>query len=152
MLKKKELEFEIIDNKILNVLDFDWFIDKIDAIYVRHTEIGRRCEYSIFIQQGSEIVELYLRTQDEISIAREYKKLCNAIKEVNPMFDNSVEPFVLINYANLKQVEGDKNKRFLEYFISLQFKNSKLLINGSKKKQDAIIDKLNEMKENNNVL
>ena len=97
----RELEFEIVDNKILNVLDYDWFIDQIDAVYVRHSEIGRKSDYAIYIQQGSEIVELYYRTNNEMMIASEYKKLCASLKEVNPMFDNSVETFVLINYANL---------------------------------------------------
>ncbi len=36
MINKKELEFEINDN-ILTVVDFDWFIDKIDAIYIRNS-------------------------------------------------------------------------------------------------------------------
>jgi hypothetical protein len=66
----KELEFQINGNT-LSVADFDWFIDKIDAIYVYNSEVGNKGEYSIFIQQGSEIVELYFRTKDELEIARE---------------------------------------------------------------------------------
>ena len=146
---KKELEFKLTDKKVLTVADFDWYINNIDTIYVRHTEIGRKSEYAIFIQQGSEIVELYYRTQDELAIAREYKKLCNAIKEANPMFDNSVQPFVLINYANLKGVEGSKNKRFLEYELKLKFKNSYLNMFGNKNEHNQILEKLNEIKENN---
>ena len=143
---KKELEFEI-NNKVLTVADFDWYIDRIDAIYVRHSVVGKRCEYAIFIQQGGEIDELYLRTPDEMIIAREYRKLCDAIKEINPMFDNSVQHFVLINYANLQRVEAGKNKRFLEYIISLQFKNSHLNLNGNQKEYNRILEKLNN--ENN---
>ena len=148
MLKKKELEFEI-NNNILSVADFDWYIDRIDAIYVRHSVVGKKCEYAIFIQQGGEIDELYFRTPDEMIIAREYKKLCNALKEVNPLFDNSVQFPVLINYANLKRVEVRKNKRFLEYIINFQFKNSELNINGSEKKINKILEKLNEINETN---
>lgn len=147
MKRNKELEFEIIDNKILNVLDYDWFVDRIDVIYVRHSETGKKCDYAIYIQQGSEIVELYLRTPDELLIAREFKKLCNAIKEINPMFDNSVEPFVLINYSNLKNVSGSKNKRLFEYIIKLQFENNYLNIAGSEKKLNRFIDKFHEINE-----
>ena len=146
---KKELEFEITDEKILTVSDFDWYIDRIDAIYIRHSVVGKRCEYAIFIQQGGEIDELYFRTPDEMIIAREYKKLCNAIKKINPKFDNSVQPFVLINYANLQRVEAGKNKRFLEYIISLQFKNSHLNLNGNQKEYNKIWEKLNSVNDTN---
>ena len=138
---KKELEFEITDNKILTVSDFDWFIDRIDAIYVRHSEIGGKSEYAIFVQQGSEIVELYFRTRDEMIIAREYKKLCNALKEVNPMFDNSIKFPVLINYSNLKQVEYEKS--CLQSVVNLKFGDYFLNIYGSKRTYDRILDKLN---------
>ena len=146
---KKELEFEIINNKILTVIDYDWFIDRIDAIYVRHSVVGNKSEFAIFIQQGGEIDELYFRTRDEMIIAREYKKLCNAIKKINPKFDNSVQPFVLINYANLQRVEAGKNKRFLEYIISLQFKNSHLNLNGNQKEYNEIWEKLHNVNDAN---
>ena len=109
--------------------------------------MGKKCEYAIYIQQGSEIVELYFRTLDEMIIAREYKKLCNAIKEIKPEFDNSVDPFILINYSNLKNVERTKNKRLFEYIIKLQFENYCLNINGGEKKLNRIITKLNEINE-----
>ena len=142
---KKELEFEINDN-VLTVADFDWFIDRIDAVYVRHSAIGGKSEYAIFIQQDSEIIELYFRSRDEIIIAREYKKLCNAIKQIQPAFDNSVDFFVLLNYANLKQVEIKKSKRLLENIIKLKFNTYYLNINGNKKDYNKILDKLNEIK------
>ena len=82
MLKKKKLEFEIIDDKILTVADFDWFIDCIDAVYVRHSEMSVKNEYAIYIQQGSEIVELYFRTTDEMLILREYEKKDSRIKVI----------------------------------------------------------------------
>ena len=141
-MKNKELEFEIIDNRILNVLDFDWFIDGIDAIYVRQSEMSLGCEYAIFIQQRSEIVELYFRTFDEILISREYQKLCDAIKAVRPSFDNSAEYFVLINYTNLKDV---KLTNHLTPIINLEFKNNNLTINGGIKKYNKILDKINEV-------
>jgi hypothetical protein len=142
MTKKKELKFEINGN-VLTVADFDWFIDKIDAVYVRHSEIGGKSEYAIFIQQASEIIELYFRTRDEMIIAREYKKLYEAIQAVNPMFDNSVEHFVLINYGNLKEVKYDSSWR--GDFVKLQFKNFPLYINGNKKKYGKILEKLDEI-------
>lgn len=147
---KKELEFEIVDNKILNVLDYDWFIDRIDAVYVRHSEIGRKSDYAIYIQQGSEIVELYYRTNNEMMVAREYKKLCASLKEVNPMFDNSVETFVLINYANLEQVEYQKS--CLQSVVNLKFNNNHLNIYGSKKTFDRILDKQKELIETNKTI
>ena len=130
-------------------MDFDWYIDRIDAVYLHHSEIGAKSEYAIFIQQDSEIDELYFRTRDEMIIAREYKKLCNAIKEINPKFDNSVQPFVLINYTNLVCVEAGKNKRFLEYIISLKFKNSHLNLNGNQKEYNRILEKLNNENKTN---
>ena len=144
---KKELEFLIIDNKFLEVGDMDWLIRRVDAIYVRHTKIGGKSEYAIFIQQGSEIVELYFRTRDEMVIAREFKKLCSALKEINPMFDNSVEPFVLINYGNIETVKFDRS--WQGDFIKLGFKNFPLYINGGKKQYNEILEKLDEIKENN---
>ena len=143
MLKKKELEFEINGN-VLTVIDFDWFIDKIDAIYVRNSQtIGKKSEYAIFIQQASEIIELYFRTRDEMIIAREYKKLYEAIQAVNPMFDNSVEHFVLINYGNLKEVKYDSSWK--GDFIKLEFNNFPLYINGGKKKCNKFKEKLDEI-------
>ena len=101
---KKELEFEI-NNGILSVLEFDWFIDRIDAVYVRNSEIGKKCEYAIYIQQGSEIIELYFRSTDEMIVAKEFNKLCAALKEFNPLFDNAIHYPILVNFANLKNVE-----------------------------------------------
>ena len=148
-MKNKKLEFEIIDDKILTVADFDWFIDCIDAIYVRYNEVYPKGYYSIFIQQGSEIVQLYFKTDDELLIAREYKRLVEAIKAVRPLFDNSAEKFVLINYANLKQAE--MKFKYLQPIIDLEFTNSNLTINGGTKKYNIILDKLNEANAVNEV-
>ena len=142
MFKKKGLEFEILENKILSVADFDWFINCIDAVYVRRSEMSVNNEYAIFIQQGSEIVELYLRTTDEMLILREYEKLCEAIKAVRPEFDNSAEHFVLINYENLKDVKMVKH---LQQIINLEFNNGGLTINGGAKKYNMILQKYNEL-------
>ena len=149
MFKSKELEFEI-NGDVLTVVDFDWLINKIDAVYMRHSEIGSKGEYAIYIQQGSEIVELYFRTSDEIVAVKEYSKLCDALKEVNPMFDNSVKFPVLINYANLKQVEYQKS--CLQSVVNLKFNNYHLNIYGSKKTYDRILDKLNNVKEFNKTI
>lgn len=144
----KELEFEIINNRILNVADFDWIIDCIDVIYLRHSEVGPSCAYAIFIQQGSEIVELYFKTSDEMLIAREYQKLCDAIKAVRPSFDNSAEHFVLINYENLKDVKFTSH---LQPIINLVFRNCNLTMNGSTKKYNKILDKLNDINAINEI-
>lgn len=149
MLKKKKLEFEIIDDKILTVADFDWFIDCIDAIYVRQCEMSVKNEYAIYIQQGSEIVQLYFKTDNELLIAREYERLVEAIKAVRPLFDNSAEHFVLINYDNLKQAE--MKFKYLQPIIDLEFKNSNLTINGGAKKYNIILDKLNEANAVNEI-
>lgn len=146
---KKELEFEINDN-ILSVADFDWYIDRIDAIYVRRSNIGRRDDYAIYIQQGSEIVELYLRTSDELIIASEYGKLCNAIKEVRPKFDNSAEHFVLINYANLNNATLHISKGV--NVIGLEFENSSLDINGGKNKHNKILEVLDKANQEDKTI
>ena len=148
-MKNKKLEFEIIDNKILTVADFDWFIDCIDVIFVRQCEINQRYEYAIFVKQGSEIVQLYFKTDDELLIAREYERLVEAIKAVRPLFDNSAEHFVLINYSNLKQAE--MKFKYLQPVIDLEFTNSNLTINGGTKKYNIILDKLNEANAVNEV-
>ena len=140
-MKRKELEFEITNNKVLTVSDFDWFIDRIDAVYVRNSEIGKKCEYAIYIQQGSEIVELYFRSPDEMIITQEYNKLCTALKEINPLFDNSVQFPVLINYANLKNIEYQK--KWFESVVKLKFNDYHLNVYGSKKTYDRILEKLN---------
>ena len=74
-------------------------------------------------------------------IAKEYKKLCNALKEVNPMFDNSIKFSVLINYSNLKQVESEKS--CLQSVVNLKFGDYFLNIYGSKRTYDRILEKLN---------
>ena len=142
-MKEKELEFQITKNKILSITDMDWYIDRIDAIYVRNSEMSKNGDYSIYIKQGSEIVELYFRTQDEILIAREYKKLCEAIKTINPFFDNSVISPLLINYSNLKSVE--LKSKLMESKIALFFDNHQLLIKGNKKIYNLILKKLEDV-------
>ena len=147
-MEKKELEFKI-NNNVLTVSDFDWLIDRIDAIYVRRSEMNSRKGFAIFIQQGSEIVELYFRTNDELLIAKEYKKLINVLKEIRPTFDNSVDFYVLINYANLKYVGLKTN--LIDTSIRLEFNNYHLNISGGKKKYNEILQILESKNYNMEV-
>ena len=52
MFKKKELEFNINGN-ILEISDFTWWIDKINAIYVDQKPVMRN-DFSIFIETDNE--------------------------------------------------------------------------------------------------
>ncbi len=140
----KVLKFEIINNEILSIGDFDWFLDRIDAIYDGISETGSNL-HTIFIQQGTETVELYFKTHIERDIRNEFNKLSDAIKQANPAFDYA-NSFVLVNYNNLQNVE------LLRYnfvrSVVLKFKNSDFRINAKIANIDDITEKLNKAKNN----
>ena len=75
MFKKKKLEFEIIDNKILNVLDFDWYINKIKTIYIDKSFMDSS-KYSIYVSTGDETDKLYFETSNLKIINRIFSIVC----------------------------------------------------------------------------
>ena len=103
----KNLEFNIIENKYLEVADFTWLIKRIDAIYISRSNMNRKNEYAIFVQSSDEIVELYYRTEDELKISKHFNILSKAIMETEHGF-NYAGGAALINYNNVKSIEFDK--------------------------------------------
>ena len=81
-----KLEFNIVDNQRLDVLDFSWYISEINAIYISRSKWDSKINpnYAIYILSNSDLVELYYKTNDEIKISNCFKDLCSAIKEINP--------------------------------------------------------------------
>ena len=117
-MKNKELEFQIIDNKILNVLDFDWYLRDIEMIYIGHSCMDKS-QYIICISTGWETSELYFKTQDELVIANQFNKLCEEIGKANPNF-NIYFPRCF-NTAKIKDIK--QNKGLLSNKINVEFKS-----------------------------
>jgi len=132
----KNLEFKIVNNEYLEVLYFTWLINKIDAIYLTHSEMGKKSEYGIFIQQGSEVVELYYRSIDEVKVAAEFKRLCNAITRVTQGFKKAGFS-ALINYNNVTDIQFKKG--LFSNLIITKFNNDELI------REDATRNLYNEM-------
>ena len=112
---KKHLQFEIIDNKILNVLDFDWYINDIEMINISHSEIEKN-KYAIYLSTSWETAELYFRTSDELLIKNEFKKLCSELNKVNQNFKEYFPR--CFNFEKIKQV---KKSGLLSHKIELIF-------------------------------
>jgi len=139
----KDLEFSIVDKKILEVSDFSWYIDLINAIYIARNSC---CEsilmpnYSIFIKSKFDLVELYYKSSDEIKISNEFKKLCNAIKEVNPNFEMCF-PYCF-NMKNVKDI--DFSNHLISGDIKISFENDEINLRTSKKFARQFAEKLDE--------
>lgn len=114
MLKKKELEFTI-NNNILEVEDFAWFIDKINTIYISRSQTYdyKNC-YAIYIQTNNETVRLYYLTKDIKSILKQFRLLCSALNSVKPEF--KMYEAICFNFANAKNFE--------HFYVKDSFKES----------------------------
>ena len=117
-MKNKELEFEIIDNKILNVLDFDWCIKDIEIKYISHSYMDKS-QYTICVSTGWETSELYYKTRDEIVIANRFEKLCQELNKVNPNFKMYFPR--CFNMTKIKDIKQSKN--LLSNRINIEFKS-----------------------------
>jgi len=120
----KQLEFNIVNNKYLEVLDFTWWIKRIDAIYISHSEMGKKGEYALFIQQGDEVVELYYRTKDELKISAEFKRLSDSLMQVSKGFKN-VGISTLLNFNNVTDIKLKKG--LFSNLIITKFKDGELI-------------------------
>ncbi len=115
-MANKGLKFEVNDNKILNVADLHCEIDNINAIYISRNSIERG-KYSIIVVINNEANELYFKTDDELKIASEFKRICSAISEINPNF-KTYFPYCF-NFEKVKDIQGDK--KILTNLVRLTF-------------------------------
>ncbi|MBR4998265.1 MAG: hypothetical protein IKY10_00140 [Clostridia bacterium] len=136
----KKLEFNIVDNKRLDVLDFSWYISEINAIYISHSKWNSKINpnYAIYILSNSDLVELYYKTNDEIKISNCFKDLCSAIKEVNPNFEMCFPYCVNTN----KIIDFDFNKNILTGEIKVVFDGAEIEIKTIKKNAKKFIESL----------
>ena len=143
----KELEFEIVDNKRLDVIDFSWYLDDINSIYIAKTNNANYLypELGIFIETDFETDMLYYKTDDEIKISREYKKLIAEIKAVNPNFK-----MIFPDCYNLKNVKSLKYRKGIFYHkVLLNFKNKSIEVMSTKKKIEELLKDYNQLQDNN---
>ena len=140
----KQLNFNILDNKYLEVADFTWYIKRIDAIYISHTAMGYKGEYAIFVQSGSEIVELYYRTIDEVEIYKAFESLCKALIQAKLGFDRAGA--ALINYNNVISIKFDKG--LLSSKIITKFNENELIKKNATK---ALYNQMQQSLKNNQI-
>ena len=147
----KKFEFEIVDNKWLEIADFTWSIDDINAIYIDKTNNTTFLypEHGIYIETDSETDLLYYRTDDEIKISNAFKKLVSSLQAINPNFKNFFP--ACFNIANVKNVNW--KKIFFMYKVDLEFKNNDHQFNHhfitNKKNLKKFIEEYNTLSENN---
>ena len=143
----KNIEFNILENKFLEVADDVWWLKRIDAIYITKSEMEKH-KFAICIQQSNEIVELYFRTSDEMQISNAFMRIAEAIKEVQPGFERAGFS-ALINYNNVKNIKflnGVLNSK-----IKTKFENSELVKKGGKSLYNQMQQALQSIKENNSL-
>ncbi len=144
----EKLEFNVVDNKILDVADFSWCINTIEALYVAHSRTNSALmpSYAIYIKSKFDLVELYYRTGDEILIVNSFKELCAAIKEANPNFEMCF-PYCL----NMEQVKDiDYSKGVLLGDFKIYFENDEIGFRTSKKYAKQFIERLEDKNININ--
>lgn len=142
-----KFEFNILENKFLEVSDGVWWLKRIDAIYISRSELEKH-KFAIRIQQSNEIVELYFRTNDEMQISNAFMHLAEAIKEVQPSFER-VGFSALINYNNVRNIEFSNG--VLNSKIIVKFENSKLVKKSGKSIYNEMLQTLQNKKENNGL-
>ena len=143
----KELEFNIVNNNILEVADMTWWIDGINSIYISKTNEANWLypEWGIFIDTDCDTVQLYYKTADEIKITNVYKSLINAIMKVYPNFK-----MFFPNCFNLKNVKHIKSKKMalVGYEATLTFNEKEYKIVAGKKSIEKLIEEHNQLQEN----
>lgn len=144
----KSLEFNILDNKYLEVVDCVWWLKRIDAIYITKSAMEKN-RFAICVQQSGETIELYFRTTDEIKITKEFNNLCNAIMQVNTNFDKA-DISALINYANVTNIKFEKG--LLSSKIIIKFDNYELVKRCATKAMYNQMQQTLESKKENNIL
>jgi len=137
-----KLEFNIVDNQRLDVLDFSWYISEINAIYISRSKWDSKINpnYAIYILSNSDLVELYYKTNDEIKISNCFKDLCSAIKEINPNFEMCF-PYC-VNMEQVKDIDYSKGIVLGEFKIN--FESDEIEFRTSKKYAKQFIEKIEE--------
>lgn len=140
-MKNQKLEFNI-HSQFLDVLDFTWLIKRIDAVYVAKSKI-KKGNYAICIQYGSELIELYYTTKDELNIVEQFKVLSNALKKGDLNF-NFVGDTALVNYANIVNIKFADG--ILDRKVVIDFGKKKLVNkHASRTQYDEMVDKYNDL-------
>ncbi len=149
---KKELEFEIVDNKILNVLDFDWFIDKINMIYIAPSLMDDK-KYSIYLATSNEIDKLYYESKKLEDVFKQFCILCTSLSEVNPSF--KMHGHRCFNFKNIDKIQYHKKlilNMALGYSMRIIFNNSHFLeLDTSKNEIKSYIYELENTKKQDNA-
>ena len=83
MFKKKKLEFKIADNRILIVLDYDWYIDRINMLYIDVSCVSDN-KFSIYIATDNEIDKLHYESKKYEEVLNEFRRMCFALMDTNP--------------------------------------------------------------------
>lgn len=152
MFKKKELEFNINGN-ILEISDFTWWIDKINAIYVDQKPVMRN-DFSIFIETDNETDMLYFTSSNFKKIMKEFTNLCNGINEENGSF--GICGSKCFNFNNIQDIQYVKYFNANEpcYFVQIKFKSGKIFEWDfvSEEQLKILLTNFNKVKEiNNNI-
>lgn len=143
----KGLEFNIVNNNRLDVLDFSWHLNTINAIYISQSRWTSKIkpQYAIYIQSNLDLIELYYRTDDELDISNRFRELCEAIEMVNPNF-KTYFPYCL-NIENVKDFSYEKAK--FRYNIIIDFDGEDFMFKMSTKNLNRMLNDLNQNKDGN---
>lgn len=138
----KDFEFNIVDNKVLDVLDYSWYIRDINAIYISRSKWNEHIAptYAIYILTNSDLVELYYRTDDEIKISNRFKELSSAIKQANPNFEMCFPYCVNLD----KIIDFECSKKILTGEIKVVFDGAEINIKTSKNKANKLINRVED--------
>ena len=105
MFKKKGLEFKIVDDSILSIADYDWYIDKINLIYIDVSCMNNN-KFSIYIATDNEIDKLYFESKKYEEVLSEFRILCFALMDVKPNF--MIHGFRCFNFDNITTIDHSK--------------------------------------------
>ena len=125
-----EFNFNIYQDKILEIADMSWLINDINLIYISKTNNANWLypELGIYIETDFDTVELYYKTTDEIKISKAYNSLISAISNINQNF-KSFFP----ECFNLEKVKQNKCKnQLLGCQVILTFREKEYKIATSK--------------------
>lgn len=151
----EKLDFNVIDNQRLDVLDFSWYIKEIEAIYISRSRWNSKINptYAIYILTNSDLVELYYRTNDEIKISNRFKELCSAVQQANPNFEMCF-PYC-VNAEKI--IDFEYNKKLLTGEIKVVFDGAEIEMKTIKKNakkfiqnlENRMVDKVEELRSKN---
>ena len=108
MLGNRKLEFEIVEGNLI-VSDLTVSIKAIDFVYIEKSNSKKKDEYSIFVNSGHNVVELYYKTPDFDDIYDEFERICTAIQKENPTFNTLPGNPTYIDYGKVEEIRLRKS-------------------------------------------